>query len=623
MIPIEQVLKDEPLRREVEKSVSLGQPLPKGEAWNVTAAMVERVIDPAAPSAPGTRPFTEAVIREYARPVLLVKNNRIELPVSEEWRNRLLPVQPRLEARLPSVGRIEFTGHPRLRWGGTGWMIAQDVIVTNRHVAAEVARRNGDGIPFRFSFSGDPMECRIDFREEFTAEGSTPESFEVAVNRVLFLEQDDGQSPDVAFLQLVHHDKLPSPIPISNGTLADRADIAVVGYPARDPRGVASAAAAHRIFGDIYEVKRFAPGQIMIANLSNSVFTHDATTLGGNSGSVVIELTNAGAVGLHFGGELTEANYAVNAQTLLDYLANLQLKSFPVTPLALPTRVEFVEERTPADYADREGFDEGFLGPGNRVEPPLPDDASDVLEFEENGATTSELKYTHFSVAMSKSRRLCLWSAVNIDGDSKKSRRRPGWLFDPRIPTEAQTEGEVYGNPPHFARGHMTRREDPIWGSAAEAKAGNGDSMHRTNAVPQWQPFNAGIWLGLEDYALENAVEDQMRISVITGPVLSEDDPEKFGEQIPLEFWKVIAFIHDESGGLTATGYIMSQESFISAQEFVYGAHKTYQVPIKVIERKARISFGTLAQVDPLKDLQEGPADELTSFEQIQFVTAA
>ena len=33
-----------------------------------------------------------------------------------------------------------------------------------------------------------------------------------------------------------------------------------------------------------------------------------------------------------------------------------------------------------------------------------------------------------------------------------------------------------------------------------------------------------------------------------------------YGVRIPLAFWKIIAFIHDETGKLCATGYEMNQE---------------------------------------------------------------
>jgi endonuclease G len=149
--------------------------------------------------------------------------------------------------------------------------------------------------------------------------------------------------------------------------------------------------------------------------------------------------------------------------------------------------------------------------------------------------------------------------------------------------------------------------------------------MHVTNVVPQMQPFNAGIWLGLEDYALQNCREDDMRISVFTGPFLFANDPLYFDVKIPRSFWKVIAFIHDETQELCATGYTMSQESFLGEPEFVFGQyvtpeHKTTQVPIRTIEDRAGLSFGPLRSVDPLDQAEELPFGALTQFEQIRFL---
>ena len=155
---------------------------------------------------------------------------------------------------------------------------------------------------------------------------------------------------------------------------------------------------------------------------------------------------------------------------------------------------------------------------------------------------------------MSRSRRLCIFSAGNIDGATPRRLKRPSWRLDARIPVVQQIKDECYGNEPKFSRGHMTRREDPIWGEPKAAALGNSDSMHVTNTVPQMQPFNAGIWLALESYALDHARTDDMRISVFTGPFLMPDDPVRDGVLIPRSFWKVIAFIHDETRELCATG---------------------------------------------------------------------
>jgi len=290
---------------------------------------------------------------------------------------------------------------------------------------------------------------------------------------------------------------------------------------------------------------------------------------------------------------------------------------------------EEAAEAVVADYADRAGYDPAFVGPEPELRVDLPTmvrEPGDVLAFEDRGATTSELRYEHFSVTMSRARRLCLWSAVNVSGTQRESARRASWRIDPRIARDAQTTGgegalDVFGDPPKFARGHMTRRQDPIWGEPVRAALGNKDSMHYTNAVPQMQPFNGGIWLGLEDYALAHTIEDRMRICVFTGPVLDEDDPVRFGVQIPLVFWKVIAFVHDDTGALTATGYLMSQATFVTGQEFVFGAHETAQRRVAELEGLTGLSFGPLAALDPLpahaEELAAGP---LRDFSQIVLV---
>ncbi|HYP25836.1 MAG TPA: hypothetical protein VE262_03875 [Blastocatellia bacterium] len=56
-------------------------------------------------------------------------------------RDRLHTAKPALDAVIPAVGRVEVTNHPGYTWVGTGWLIGEDVIVTNHHVAREFALR--------------------------------------------------------------------------------------------------------------------------------------------------------------------------------------------------------------------------------------------------------------------------------------------------------------------------------------------------------------------------------------------------------------------------------------------------------------------------------------------------
>ena len=163
------------------------------------------------------------------------------------------------------------------------------------------------------------------------------------------------------------------------------------------------------------------------------------------------------------------------------------------------------------DYSNRGGYDPDFLA--RPVALPVP--GADL-----RGVASAELRYHHFSVVMHRRRALALFTAVNIDG--KQARRPPErnrWILDPRLPASEQTGEAVYRDNP-LDRGHLVRRLDPAWGSKQVARAAIDDTFHFTNAAPQHREFNAGstLWLGLEDYVLENADTANLAVSVLTGP---------------------------------------------------------------------------------------------------------
>lgn len=300
-------------------------------------------------------------------------------------------------------------------------------------------------------------------------------------------------------------------------------------------------------------------------------------------------------------------------------------------PAAVDVAEESAGEEAPVEsYEDRGGYQSGFLGTGFDV--PLPSIVrakDDVLTFDYKGKTTSQLDYEHFTVEMSRDRRMCFYSAVNIDGETSRKTKRGPWLYDPRIPREAQIMKECYGPTPKFSRGHMTRREDPAWGDGETPKRGSGDSMHVTNATPQMQEFNSPIWLALENYALETAREDDMKISVFTGPIFTDNDPTMYDVRIPTSFWKIIAFVHPDTNALCATGYVMEQDDQLPAEEAAFGdfysphLNRSVQVPIAEIERRTGLRFGDLATVDPLgrgeESVDEGPR-VLRNLGEIRFV---
>jgi endonuclease G, mitochondrial len=630
--------------------------------------------------------LTEAVILRTGRPVLTIFNNDVKLEFadaeSEVWRQRLIDAKNIVASVIPSVGRIEVQNHPQLDWAGTGWFIGKNTIVTNRHVAELFGRNTSNGFIFRQSATGSSMGSAIDLLQE----ADNPNKFIFQVRKILHIEPEPG--PDIAFLQVeLAQGTPPPPLPLNGSGISVQSNVAVIGYPAKDSR-MPEVDLMERIFGKVYNKKRLAPGQI--TNIQPTRIFHDCSTLGGCSGSAVVDLATGRVAGLHFAGRFMEANFAVPAAVIAQTLARINGRSVGRTSpeastqpdqsafqsanqsttmqgnqisFTIPVNVtvslgqptmggqpqpqttavtvqparsqedidndELITEGRAEDFSDREGYIEDFLGEGFEV--PLPEPVSerrksDVLKYDNNGEEDHVLRYEHFSVVMSKARRMCLYSAVNIDGSFAKAQiARTPWKTDARIPKEAQIIKECYGSPPKFSRGHMTRREDPVWGNETQRMRGNSDSMTVTNATPQMQSFNAPVWLALEDYALRNAREDKMQISVFTGPILRSNDPVKFGVKVPVQFWKIIAFIHDETGELTATGYRMSQIDHLPEEEFVFGEFDTAQLPIKKIEKLTGLSFGNLSNHDPMNDSTESlegpdmPDKPLASLNEIRF----
>jgi len=270
------------------------------------------------------------------------------------------------------------------------------------------------------------------------------------------------------------------------------------------------------------------------------------------------------------------------------------------------------------DDANRRGFDEDFAG----VRVPLPELPRGAEPSVPEGAPDHVLRYEHFSVAMSRPRKLAYFVAVNIDGARTIDlgpRGRDRWIFDSRIPEDAQVGAWGYDDN-DFDRGHLVRRLDPVWGdSEEEARKAEADTFHFTNSAPQHATFNRRrrFWQGIESYVLENADVHDLRLSVFTGPVLAEDDPVLFGAAIPLDYWKVVA-MRKRDGSLSATAYLLSQEELVRTRgEFVFGPYKAFQVPVGEIERRTGLSFGNLREHDALRAARglEAPRVELTRLE--------
>jgi S1-C subfamily serine protease len=237
-----------------------------------------------------------------ARPAILVQDGRF-FPPPVEWQI-LEGVRDEIELTFKSVGRIELTGHSGYDWVGTGFLVAENVIMTNRHVAQIFCKRGCLG---RWDFAPE-VTAHIDYVEELGSLASA----EYALTSVIGVHNDFDLALFTVEPISSTGSNLPEPLSVSARPPSDLVGQTVycVGYPAWDGRRN-DPEVMRKIFSNIFNVKRLQPGKTMSYQAAQKLFKHDCSTLGGNSGSSVIDLETNQVIGLHFSGRYLQGNSAV------------------------------------------------------------------------------------------------------------------------------------------------------------------------------------------------------------------------------------------------------------------------------------------------------------------------
>jgi hypothetical protein len=210
---------------------------------------------------------------------------------------------------IPSIGRIDLPGDENNPWVGTGWVIdselGNDIVITNAHVAQLFAERSASGFGFRpLPFLESPEAPIVDFRRELAE--TPPRRFKV-------LDVIHIGTPgllDVAFLRVARSGDGPlsGPLKLAKSDPPPNLPVATIGYPGTD-RGSYDLATLLRVYGNVFNTKRCAPGKIM--GLDSRGISHDCSTMPGSSGSDLFDLVTGEAVGLHFQGVPFKSNHAV------------------------------------------------------------------------------------------------------------------------------------------------------------------------------------------------------------------------------------------------------------------------------------------------------------------------
>lgn len=258
--------------------------------------------------------IAEAIIIPYKRPVLDITADDFSAP-PPDW-EFLDDFRSQIKLLLPSIGRIDVPGLSNMIYAGTGFFVGKGLLMTNRHVALYFTGGVGAGSKYVTLQSG--LDTFFDPKYEVGAGGTGEGAKKYRVKKVLVVhphwdmallevDTDDGELPEGL--------KLASEPP-QNFSGGAQQNVFVVGYPMLDIRG--NMPEQINIFRNIFGRKRLMPGFLRgFDNVETkwkrmlNAATHDTSTLGGNSGSAIIDLLSGTVLALHFGGRYLKMNYGV------------------------------------------------------------------------------------------------------------------------------------------------------------------------------------------------------------------------------------------------------------------------------------------------------------------------
>lgn len=257
----------------------------------------------------------EAIVRtDGSRPTFLIREGIVDRQSSPlgTWGSVLDGDATDLEQVIACVGRIDNPGNIRAGYDGTGFLVAPNLIVTNRHVLQAIGWKDGNG-SWKLTDG-----VTIDFGHEYRGRDSVGPR---KLRRVVFAGPTpidihgpvDHAKLDLAAIEIEPAAATPptllsvdaSPDWAANGA----ADVYTIGYPFKPIPGDYKPKLLEQLFQQTYGCKRLAPGETLRSRRTTQGWTsaHDATTLGGNSGSVVVVAGRAViAAALHYGGNPDE-----------------------------------------------------------------------------------------------------------------------------------------------------------------------------------------------------------------------------------------------------------------------------------------------------------------------------
>jgi len=284
---------------------------------------------------PEAIPLLEAIVRiDGSRPSFLIRNGEVDLNscIAGQWETKLKISGDFLKKAISAVGRVN-NGSTHI---GSGFLLDRKLLLTNRHVLQSIGLFAGNKWQL---YSG----ANVDFGFEFQCFESRNK---IKLKSVVFSGDQliaacgtpDHGKLDMALIELE------GPAPTEHGCLEPGTDpdwgrigncIYTIGYPADpgpDLSQIYGQDLLQKLFHSTYSYKRLAPGRIIesIPNIFGRV-CHDATTLGGSSGSLItVDSEEYLAAGIHYAGrfQMPAENWSQSLAVLFAETSESKAKPF-------------------------------------------------------------------------------------------------------------------------------------------------------------------------------------------------------------------------------------------------------------------------------------------------------
>lgn len=291
------------------------------------------------------------VIADGSRPSFLLREGSFsdDHPFLGAWRDDMTNFRPALRKLAGCVGRIQLPEGDPTSYNGTGTLVdaGQGLVLTNFHVVKHAREVSGVAM----QGNGQTLTVNDKWVIEFSGESGSAVRNRWLVKEVR-LPTGAGVSfggLDAAVLRIEEFDPHESKLPASAIVLSADADystgagtasLVTIGFPGTPDTATPPGATIDwnfvlkTLFNNRFGLKRVAPGKFgqpagsVPGDTFGHILSHDATTFGGASGSLVFAWKDekTPAFGLHFAGATLAANYAVSLHKVADALRATGLK---------------------------------------------------------------------------------------------------------------------------------------------------------------------------------------------------------------------------------------------------------------------------------------------------------